>query len=33
MLRLMDPVAHGLTPREIDALSLYFQSQGSGGSN
>jgi cytochrome c553 len=30
MLRLMEPVAHGLTPREIEALSLYFQGQGSG---
>ncbi|HEX7199271.1 MAG TPA: c-type cytochrome, partial [Dongiaceae bacterium] len=30
MLRLMEPVVHGLTPREIEALSLYFQSQGSG---
>ena len=30
MLRLMEPVAHGLTPREIQALSLYFQGQGSG---
>ena len=33
MLRLMEPVAHGLTPRETEALSLYFQSRGSGGSN
>src|SRR5262249_13990615 len=28
MLRLMDPVAHGLVPQETLALSLYFQSQG-----
>lgn len=28
MLRLMDPVAHGLTPQETLALSLYFQSLG-----
>lgn len=28
LLRLMDPVAHGLTPQETLALSLYFQSLG-----
>jgi len=33
VLRLMEPVAHGLMPRETEALSLYFQSQGPGGSN
>jgi hypothetical protein len=24
MLRLMDPVAHGLEPKEIDAIALYY---------
>ena len=32
LLRLMDPVAHGLEPHEIEAVSLYFAAQRPGSS-